>query len=134
MARQVEPCSACDPQTLLKGKNIRAVSAGLAAFGEPISKNACSALLDAGIPSLPDNDYLSHVSHAVESDILSRAELIVGISSSHAIRLMAAFPHLANKITCMPKDVPDPYGGDLEEYKACLATISEGVREIYEKL
>lgn len=134
MSLAPEICSACDIEKLLNAKNIRAVSAGLAAFGEPISENAVVALEEAGIPSLTRNDYKSHTSREIDSETMRKAELIVGITSSHAVRLMAMFPQYASKITCMPKDISDPWGGSLDDYKECLSEISEGVREIYEKL
>ena len=50
------------------------------------------------------------------------------------MRLMAEYPQFASKITCMPKDISDPYGGSLEVYRECLEQIREGVEKIYEKL
>lgn len=129
-----EICSACDMEKLLNAKNIRALSAGLSAFGEPISKNAAEALKEAGIPSTPKNCYESHISESIELDTVKKCELVVGISSSHAMRLMAMFPQFASKITCMPEDIPDPWGGSLEDYKECLEKISAGVKKIYERL
>lgn len=129
-----EVCSACDMEKLLSAKNIKALSAGLATFGEPISENAVTALKEAGIPSTPKNNYQSHISEGIEFETMKKCELIIGISSSHAVRLMAMFPQFASKITCMPEDIPDPWGGTLEDYKECLAKISEGVTKIYESL
>ena len=129
-----EICTACDVEKLMNAKGIRAVSAGLAAFGEPISQNAVAALKDAGIAPTPRNDYTEHVSKGIDIETMKNAELVIGISSSHAMRLIANFPEYASKITCMPRDIPDPWGGSLEDYKKCLEMISEGVREIYEKL
>ena len=134
IARVPEICTACDVERLLNAKRVRAVSAGLAAFGEPISAHACEALEEAGIPSLPDNDYKSHTSREIDIETMRCADLVVGISSSHAMRLMAAFPQFASKITCMPQDIPDPYGGSLEDYRACLEKIRAGVEKIYEGL
>jgi protein-tyrosine-phosphatase len=34
----------------------------------------------------------------------------------------------------MPEDIPDPWGGSLEDYKECLEKISAGVKKIYERL
>ena len=134
MSLAPEICTACDVEKLLNAKNIRAVSAGLASFGEPISEHACTALEEAGIPSTPRNDYRSHVAREIDHETVKNAELVVGISSSHAMRIIAMFPQYASKITCMPKDISDPWGGSLEDYKECLAEITEGVKEIYERL
>ena len=134
MSLAPEICTACDVEKLMNAKNIKAVSAGLAAFGEPISENAVSALKDAGIAATPNNDYACHISRGIDIETMRNAELVIGISSSHAVSLMANFTEYASKITCMPRDIPDPWGGSLEDYKRCLDMISEGVREIYEKL
>jgi len=134
MSLAPEVCTMCDMEKLLNAKNIKALSAGLAAFGEPISENAVKALEEAGIPSTPKNDYKGHISCGIELDVMQKCELVVGMSSSHAVRLMAMFPQFASKITCMPEDIPDPWGGSLEDYKECLAKISEGVGKIYESL
>ena len=134
IARAPEICSACDVEKLLNAKAVRAASAGLAAFGEPISQNACLALEEAGIPSLPDNDYKSHLSREITLDAMRAADLVVGISTSHALRLMSEYPQHASKITCMPEDIPDPYGGTLDDYRACLDKIRAGVEKIYSAL
>ena len=134
LARVPQLCTMCDIEKLLNAKNVRATSAGLAAFGEPISAHAVTALEEAGIPSLPDNDYRTHVSRCIDLETMRSADVVVGISASHAMRLMAEFPQFASKITCMPKDISDPYGGSLEDYKECLEAIRAGVEEIYEKL
>ena len=134
ISRVPEICTACDIEKLLNAKGIKATSAGLAAFGEPISSHARTALEEAGIPSTPYNDYASHRSREIDFETMKKAELVVGISSSHAMRLMAMFPEHASKITCMPKDIPDPWGGSLEDYKSCLEEITDGVKKIYERL
>ena len=81
MSRIPEICSACDIEKLLQAKGIKAVSAGLAAFSEPISEYACQALEEAGVPSTPNNNYRAHVSENVDIEVIRKAELVVGISA-----------------------------------------------------
>ena len=121
-------------ERLVSAECLRATSAGLCAHGEPISKNASLALEEAGIPSREDNDYKSHVSRPIDQEIMKNAELVVGISSAHAIGLVMKYPQYASKITCMPSDIPDPYGGSVEVYRECLDKIRQGVEEIYKNL
>lgn len=110
----------------------RAVSAGLMADGSPISENAVRALENAGIPARkPDNDYLSHISRTVTPEMLERADIVVGITSSHAMQLMLRFPAYASKITVMPMDISDPYGGNLTRYEACLRDIDRALRSAF---
>ena len=124
-------CTACDMEKVLSAKSLRATSAGLYAMGDPIAKNAIAALEDAGIPSAPDNDYKNHISRPINPEIMEGCDLIIGLTESHALQLMGWFPQYASKITSMPRSIPDPFGGDLEDYRACLAAITEGIREMF---
>ncbi len=121
LARVPELGAVCELPTL------RAVSRGLAAHGEPIAANAAKALSDAGIPSLQDNPYREHTSAAIDEETLQRADLIVGMTDAHVFSLLSLFPAYASKITRMPTAISDPYGGDLDEYKACLAELRRGI-------
>ena len=62
---------------------------------------------------------------------METCDAIVGITSEHAVRLIAAYPQYASKITCFPVDIPDPYGGDEEDYALCLAAIRRGIGEMF---
>lgn len=106
-------------------------SAGLAADGSGISQNAVLALLGAGIHATPDNDYLSHVSHTVTEEDVKNAEMIIGITGRHAMQLMLSFPAYASKITALPMDIADPYGGDEETYERCLSQIDAALQEMF---
>ncbi len=101
-----------------------ASSAGLFADGSSISYNAAAALLEAGYGEV------SHISRQLTAEMMEEADLIVGISASHMMQMLMACPHLANKIISMPTDITDPYGGDLETYKNCLADIKAGISEL----
>lgn len=131
MARIPPICSMCDMEKLLNTRQIRAVSAGLYADGSPISENAVRALENAGIRSLPDNDYKSHISQSVTPELMQNCDRVIGISGNHAMRLISLFPQYASKISCMPHDIPDPYGGDLAAYENCLAAIRAGIVELF---
>ena len=108
-----------------------AVSAGLAANGEPISENALRVLMERGVLPTSENDYTSHVSRTVDRDILAESDLVVGITSSHAMNLMFAVPEFASKISVMPHDISDPFGGDVEVYRKTLADIESALREAF---
>ena len=122
-----EFCTACPPE-LLSRRRIVAVSAGIAAFeGMPISRNAVEALEKSGVRATPNNDYPSHTARQIsETDFLT-CDLIVGISASHTMALMTTFPQYASKITCLAEHIPDPFGGALEDYEACLEKIRAAV-------
>ena len=95
-----------------------AFSAGLAADGSGIAPNAAAALENAGIRSTPDNPYKTHISHTVTRADLDHAACIVAMTG-------------APKLTVMAEEIPDPYGGDLREYAACLTAIDNAFRKMY---
>lgn len=123
-----------DAVKLFDCKRVRAISAGLASYGDPISENAVRALVEDGIESTPDNDYKNHISRPVNPELIKKADLIVGITASHMMALVSAFPEFAMKIVAMPKSISDPYGQDIEVYREALEEIKEGVRKIYDGL
>ena len=129
--RIIEGCTACDINKLLNTKPIRATSAGLCAFGDPIAENAARALEEAGIPSLADNHYRAHVSRSIDLETMEACDRIVGLTSKHAMQLLTMYPQFASKITCFPEDIPDPFGGDLETYRACLEAIRRGIDDMF---
>ena len=124
-------CSMVDVERLLNAKKIRATSAGLFATGAPIAPNAVAALEAAGVRATPENPYPSHRSRTVDEETMAACDLIVGMTSAHALRLMMAFPAYASKVTSMPVDIPDPYGGDAADYAACLSEIEKGIRTLF---
>ena len=124
-------CSMGDIEKLLNTKKIRATSAGLFATGAPIAPNAIEALERAGVRSLPDNPYREHISRTLDIDTVEACDLIIGMTGTHVMHLMAAFPAYASKICGMPADIPDPYGGDGAVYDACLAAIAQGLSEMF---
>ena len=99
-----------------------AVSAGFSSDGSPISENAVLALRDRGIESCGKNDYENHVSRRITEEMIASAKVVIGISSRHTMALISAFPQYAEKIVSLG-EISDPYGGDLERYKRCLADI-----------
>ncbi len=122
-----EFCTACPPE-LLGRRRIRAFSAGISAIeGMPISQNAVEALEKNGIRATPNNNYPAHTAHQIrEADFLT-CDLVVGVSASHTMALLTSFPQYASKITCLAENIPDPFGGTLEDYEACLDKIRRAV-------
>ncbi len=105
-----------------------AVSAGLFADGTGISRNAVRALENAGVRCTSENDYKSHISRTVTESMMADADVVVGVTSSHAMQLMMKFPTYASKIAVLPTEISDPFGGDLTRYEACLADIDRALR------
>ena len=110
---------------------VEAISAGLGAIeGDPISPLAVRALEEAGGTPVPDHDYRTHTAHRLPPEIAEQCDMIIGLSGSHVMGLLMQFPGLAGRIAGMPAEIPDPYGGDLDTYRKCLAEITAGVKAL----
>ncbi len=109
-----------------------ASSAGLCANeGEAISENAVKALESKGIECTPKNNYKSHKARQAETEFLERFDKIVAISRGHMMSLLVNFPQLAEKITVMPEDIPDPFMQGEEVYERCLESIIHCLKELF---
>lgn len=130
MSRPKEICSARGELCMMP--KYAASSAGLyASEGDPITPEAQTALQEAGIPPRPDNDYTAHRARTVTKEMVNEADEVVGLTASHAMQLMLRFPEAAGKISTLPMDVPDPFGGTPEVYRTCLALIKLGITRAF---
>ena len=126
------PMAAAVCNHLLKDKECYAVSAGLyAAEGMPISENACKALEKEEIPSDRNNPYRNHRAANIDDQLIRSCDRVIGISESHTIELISRFPAMVSKIYSMPRDISDPYGGDISIYSECLGEIIKGIKELF---
>ena len=122
MMRRREVCSACADDTD-RGVAL-AFSAGLYAHdGEPISQEAVTALREARVAPIPENDYTVHRARTVTVDMMEQADEVIAISTSHAMELTLRFPEHVGKVKTLPMDISDPYGRGIEAYRACLMQL-----------
>ena len=125
------PMAAAVLNHLGKGR-YKALSAGISAVtGEPISENSVLALEKARIPCTPENDYARHRALQICEEIVERSDKVVAISKSHMMALICAFPQYADKITVMPRDIPDPFMQGAAVYEKCLESITECIKESF---
>ena len=118
-----EICTACAEQSAETGRYV-AFSAGLyAAQGAPITPHAAEALREAGIVCTPSNDYEAHRAHTVTAEDVANADMVVAITTKHAMELLMRFPDAASKIRTLPMDIADPFGGTLATYRECLMQL-----------
>ena len=97
----------------------------------PISRYAVLALEDAGIESTPSNSYRTHTARPLTEQLIVTAERVIGMTESHMLLMMRSYPAYASKITVMKRDIIDPFGGTLEDYKKCLARIIDCLRQMF---
>ena len=111
---------------------IEAVSAGLfPSVGAPISQNAVAALKAAGVTPGPDNRYDLHTARRVDEAAMLSCDRAIGITRAHAMQLICDYPAFAGKISSMPRDIPDPFGGAEEDYALCLDRIASCLKEMF---
>lgn len=112
--------------------HINAVSCGLYPnIGSPISVNAVAALKNAGITCTDDNNYAYHTAREATNTLLKSCDRIYGMTGRHTMMLITEFPELASKIYSMPREISDPWGGDIETYERCLDVIIGCVKELF---
>jgi len=110
---------------------VEATSAGLYPVeGASISEGACTALERDGVPTTKQGDYHDHRAKRLTQETVEHADLLVGMTRTHAMELLLRFPEAAGRIACMPQEIADPYGGDEEVYASCLQQIKACVKEL----
>ena len=124
-------CAALFNAVFAEKHGLLADSCGLCADGSPISKNAAEALSRRGIRSEGNHDYSAHRSKTVTEEMIRNAETVIGLTNRHAMELLFRFPAYASKIHVMPRDISDPYGGDLSVYLQCLSDIETALAEAF---
>ncbi|MBP3390984.1 MAG: low molecular weight phosphatase family protein [Clostridia bacterium] len=106
-----------------KPNGYKIISRGLATDGSPAALNSVNVMLEAGI------DITGHISKQMSYKDAETADVIVCMSASHADTLEALG---IDKLKCFVLGIPDPFGGDIETYRACRDNIFEAVDELIE--
>lgn len=104
-------------------------SAGLMADGSSMSDNALDALFEEGYRVNGER-----ASCQLTEDMMERADIVIGITASHAMQIVMLYPQYASKVYSMPFDIADPYGGSIEVYRACLADIKKALSIVAESI
>lgn len=101
-------------------------SYGIATFGgEPASNYAVEVMKENGI------DISSHRSAPLNRLVLSKASLAVCMTQSHADALISAGTD-PEKIIVF--NIPDPFGGTLQDYRACAESIKTELVKVYDRI
>ena len=110
------------------GLDIKVGSAGLFADGHsPASENARRAVVRYGA-SLE-----GHVSTPLTEKAAKEADRIYAMTQDHAKLLKLSRPDLSDRIELFDpdgKDIPDPYGGDIEVYRKTRDTLKSGIEKM----
>lgn len=110
-------------------------SAGVWALdNRPASDNAIAVMAERGI------DISDHIAHTVTSEDIAGAELILVMSREHKDVIQNTWPqytwkvHRLSEMVGKRKDVQDPYGSTVTEYRACADTLSTYIDEGFERI
>lgn len=115
---------------LCEGKraDVAVTSAGLYADGAAASAHSVAAMAEWGL------DIAGHCSRPVTKELCEKADLMVGMTPSHAMALHAQYGVPLVKLRVLGQGIPDPYGGTLDDYRAARGEIEAAVRELHEAL
>ncbi|MGJ8640244.1 MAG: low molecular weight protein arginine phosphatase [Opitutaceae bacterium] len=105
------------------------VSAGVAAgYGDPASSNSVAALKKVKL------DLSRHKSQPITTDLLDRTFAVFGMTDSHIQVLTHYYPQLPERVHLLrdfmndaDNQIPDPFGGNYDEYVACRDSMIEAI-------
>ena len=98
-------------------------SAGTSAIdGTPATATGVAVAAELGI------DMRSHRARSLTAEVLGRSDLVYGMEQEH-LRPVLALDRGARVELLRPDGaaIPDPYGGDRNEYRGCYSMIREAV-------
>lgn len=111
---------------MLKNANVDFVkvsSRGLSATGEMSTDNACKALKTLG--------YSATKRKSVAIKKFDQKTLYVAMTAAHKNKVAGRVIEMKDLIG---SEIPDPYGGDLDEYIYCAKMIERACKALTEKL
>jgi protein-tyrosine-phosphatase len=116
---------------------VRILSAGTGAWpGVPASEQAVLVMGERGI------DLTSHAAAPLTADLVAEADLILVMTRRHRQYIGEVWPQAADKTYTLSEyagleeegpDVPDPFGGSVEEYRLCADRLRVLVQAALEK-
>ena len=110
-----------------KINNIECSSAGLFAMtGDEVTPNSVKACERFEV------DISAHRARRITSYILDETDKFVCMTPEHASSLSMYVP--SEKILVLGNGVPDPYGGNLEEYIICANSIKNALEAQFESI
>ena len=119
----------CRARARARGDDVLAASCGVAAFaGDPASENAVRAAAEYGA------DLTAHRARPLSPYLIEQADAVYCMTGSHLARLAHLFPETRGKFSLLSEtDIPDPWGGDLEAYRAAARAIAQAVEQRLEE-
>lgn len=98
----------------------RSISAGIFPAEPCVCENTVAVLSEIGC--LP-----KQAPSAIVDVCPDEIDMVFGMTSSHADILRRHIPQLAGKVRSFPIEISDPFGKDVDDYRACRDEIEKGV-------
>lgn len=112
--------------------DVRIESAGIfACDGEPASTEAVIAMKKYGI------DLLGHHAQSINTELLEKCDLILTMTAAHKMVIEPSAQgktFTLNEYAGIDGDIPDPYGGDVEEYEQCAKQIYLALLKVADRI
>jgi protein-tyrosine phosphatase len=112
-------------------------SAGIYAYeGDGASPVARQAILGHGL------DLSKHYARTLDDDQIQKAYAIFTMTKDHKRMILEVYPKATDKVFTLKEyagydkedwDIADPFGHDIETYKACAAEINEVLSKILDR-
>ena len=105
--------------------------------GEMAAGNAITVMKEKGI------DLTKHKAINIRKTNIQNMDLILCATESHKTIVKELYPNLKEKVYTIleyadnrrqDKDLPDPWGNDIQTYKKCAEEIEESIEKIVEKI
>lgn len=122
----------------LKKENIswNVESAGIGApVGMPASKEASEILKEQNI------DISAHRARLLTEEMLKKSDYILVMEQYHKEKIIGRFPKMANRVyllselsDAITKDMPDPIGKPISDYRECFIDIARYLKKIVGKI
>ncbi|MEW6523175.1 MAG: L-threonylcarbamoyladenylate synthase [Bacillota bacterium] len=117
------------------GVAVEVASAGLSAWpGSPMSGHAQDILeSDFGLSA-------EHSARRLDAEMVRQADLILTMTEGHRRAVLELEPSAAGRVFVLQEyvgesgDIPDPYGGDHQEYRVMVSTVEKAVAALVVKL
>jgi protein-tyrosine-phosphatase len=113
----------------------RVASAGTwAVDGYPASDYAIAAMAERGI------DITDHIAHTITASDVAESDLILVMSQEHEQVIRNTWRqytwkvHRLSEMVGKRRDIPDPYGAPIEEYRACADTLADYIDQGFERI
>lgn len=119
-------------------ETFQVMSAGVMCAGpSPASPQAIAAAAQNGC------DLSQFTAKQITEEMVGQADYVFTMTRSHKRMLDDALPQYSGKIFLLTAyaagdpsapDIPDPFGGSVEEYARCFAVLQENIETVFEKI